>query len=376
MAISLLLIVASMLVIWRASDGFETASEYLGKNLSDGVRGATINAIGSSMPELFTTFIGLIWLKEADAFAFGVGTTAGSAIFNSMVIPAVVIIAVIMYKVTTSVELSRKVILRDGLSLLIAEAILIVLISGDTLSWWHGLILMLTYGAYVVFMFSTMSKSDDETDGNEMDDDDDDDDDENSSIFKSIITLDLEAAIIRTQQNKMNSWVLLIISMLIIGLACAFLVTSCEKLAEGMGLAPYFIAVVLASAATSVPDTIISVKDAFNGEYDDAVANALGSNIFDVCFALGLPLFIYTLCYGQISMDPETVKHIAELRGVLFVLTLVTFLIFVSNKSLKTIHAILLISLYLIFTFYVVSRAYEFEWAEGIATFFHQLLIR
>ena len=25
------------------------------------------------------------------------------------------------------------------------------------------------------------------------------------------------------------------------------------------------------------------------GDYDDAIANAIGSNIFDICFALGFP---------------------------------------------------------------------------------------
>ena len=39
--ISILLIAVTCLVIWKASDGFEVASEYLGRNLSDGVRGAT-----------------------------------------------------------------------------------------------------------------------------------------------------------------------------------------------------------------------------------------------------------------------------------------------------------------------------------------------
>ncbi len=51
MVISLSLIILCCVVIWRASDGFEAASEYLGRNLNEGVRGATINAIGSSMPE-------------------------------------------------------------------------------------------------------------------------------------------------------------------------------------------------------------------------------------------------------------------------------------------------------------------------------------
>ena len=42
-----------------------------------------------------------------------------------------------------------------------------------------------------------------------------------------------------------------------------------------MGIPSYFTAVVLAAAATSVPDTVLSVKDARKGEYDDAVANAV-----------------------------------------------------------------------------------------------------
>ena len=156
--IALLAIVGAMVIIWRASDGFETASEYLGRNLSDGVRGATINAIGSSMPELFTTLFGLILLGEVDNFAFGIGTTAGSAIFNGMIIPAVVIFAVIGFGIAKKVNVSKKVILRDGLSLVVAEFILIFLISGSTLYWWHGLILMLTYAAYVIIMLKTIAK--------------------------------------------------------------------------------------------------------------------------------------------------------------------------------------------------------------------------
>ena len=74
----------------------------------------------------------------------------------------------------------------------------------------------------------------------------------------------------------------------IIGSACVLLINACETIAQGMGIAPYFIAVILASAATSLPDTILSYKDAIKGDYDDAIANALGSNIFDVCFAMSI----------------------------------------------------------------------------------------
>ena len=46
------------------------------------MRGATINAVGSSIPELFTTLFSLMLLGEVDNFAFGIGTTAGKRHFQ------------------------------------------------------------------------------------------------------------------------------------------------------------------------------------------------------------------------------------------------------------------------------------------------------
>jgi cation:H+ antiporter len=38
--IPILLIIITSIFIWKASDGFDKASSYLGRNLSDGVKGA------------------------------------------------------------------------------------------------------------------------------------------------------------------------------------------------------------------------------------------------------------------------------------------------------------------------------------------------
>ena len=69
--IPLLLIVISSLVIWRSSNGFEDASSFLGRNLTDGVKGATINAISSSIPELLTSIFFLLFLKDSEGFSGG-----------------------------------------------------------------------------------------------------------------------------------------------------------------------------------------------------------------------------------------------------------------------------------------------------------------
>jgi len=373
--IPILIIVFCCIVIWKASDGFETSSEYLGRNMSEGVRGATINAIASSMPELFTTIFFLWFLKDTDGFSGGIGTTAGSAIFNGMIIPAVVIFAVLSSNASTKIEVSKKVILRDGLSLIIAEAILILLISGDTLMWWHGLVLMLTYGVYITYMLTSMKKVDND------DDDDEDDDDEIESVgfLKGLFTLNLEGLVIGNKEiNTRNSWQLLILSMLIIGSACLLLVVACEFIGSdtytflgyefnGLNIPIMFVAVILASAATSVPDTIISVRDAKNGNYNDAVANALGSNIFDICFALGFPLFMYCLIYGPINMDPTVVEFSSELRILLLVFTILAFFVYYIGKYMGKIKAYILLSMYILFTAYICGRSLDASWAQEIS---------
>ena len=375
--IPILIIVFCCIVIWKASDGFETSSEYLGRNMSEGVRGATINAIASSMPELFTTIFFLWFLKDTDGFSGGIGTTAGSAIFNGMIIPAVVIFAVLSSNASTKIEVSKKVILRDGLSLIIAEAILILLISGDTLMWWHGLVLMLTYGVYITYMLTSMKKVDNDDD----DDDDEDDDDEIESVgfFKGLFTLNLEGLVIGNKEiNTRNSWQLLILSMLIIGSACLLLVVACEFIGSdtytflgyefnGLNIPIMFVAVILASAATSVPDTIISVRDAKNGNYNDAVANALGSNIFDICFALGFPLFMYCLIYGPINMDPTVVEFSSELRILLLVFTILAFFVYYIGKYMGKIKAYILLAMYILFTAYICGRSLDASWAQEIS---------
>jgi Ca2+/Na+ antiporter len=377
--IPLLFILICCLIIWKASDGFEVSSEYLGRNMSDGVRGATINAIASSMPELFTTIFFLLYLKDTDGFSGGIGTTAGSAIFNGMIIPAVVIFAVLYTKIATEIKVSKKVILRDGLSLIAAETILIFLISGDTLNWWHGFILMITYGVYVTYMLTTMST----VESNEPDEEEEEEDGlENKSFFNSLLTLDLESLIIgKNKINNKNGWTLLIISMLVIGLACLILVAACEMIGSesyslpfigelnGLNIPIMFIAVVLASAATSVPDTIISVRDARNGNYNDAISNALGSNIFDVCFALGLPLFLYCLFYGPITMSPETVQFSSELRILLLIMTIIAFFVYIIGSRMTKLKGFILLTIYILFTIYIVGRSIDASWAQVVSDY-------
>ncbi len=376
--IPLFLVILSCLIIWRASDGFAIASDFIGRNLSDGVRGATINAIGSSLPELFTSLFFLFYLKDVDGFSGGIGTTAGSAIFNSMIIPAAVILVVVLLGIAKVIKISRKVIRRDGYALIIAELIFIMVISGHSMNWGHGLILMIIYFIYLAYMLYAMERTG-ELEKKQRHKELTEIEYNHTSFIKAFLTFDLRRVVLGEKKiSDQNAWILLIVSTTFIAFVCFILVQACEWLGSdeyiipglgkfnGLNIPILFVAVILAAAASSVPDTIISMKDAQKGNYDDAISNVLGSNIFDICFAMGFPLFLFTLLHGPIVMHQDIIALSSELRMLLLILTILAFLIYIFSNRIRLIHAILLLILYAIFSLYVVGRSLQNEIVEKI----------
>lgn len=416
--IPLALILWTCLIIWRACDGFEIASEYLGRHLSDGVRGGTINAIGSSIPEFLTTLIALLVLADEEGFAIGLGTTAGSALFNGMIIPAVCILSVVgVFGVAgglsgiSHVRVSRKVLLRDGLWLLLCEGALILVIAGDELWWFQGALLISLYVAYLTYMLQTMRSQA----GSKPSDQDEDDVHSAASVrglswmaglffwISGGPVMDLPRWFVGAHQRRQmeeerwNAWPLLLASLAVLSAACYLLVLACEWLGTGptnlahpsyqffgmtmtgLGMPSLFVAVIFASMATSVPDTVMSIRDARDGDYDDAVANALGSNVFDICFALGVPLLMYTVVHGPIELHPTVAMESAQLRVLLFFLTCAGLACFCfgrvekdpaglsSTVALGRVNACVLIALYGSFVLYIVGLVNSTSWAMSIS---------
>lgn len=76
---------------------------------------------------------------------------------------------------------------------------------------------------------------------------------------------------------------------------------------------------------------------------DDAIANAIGSNIFDICFALGFPLFLYGLIHGDVNMvsagdgqelgeGRQDAAEIQSLRVLLIIMSAIIMGLFVVTK--------------------------------------------
>ena len=333
--LSLGLVVLACIGIMFSCNVFEPAADYLGRNMKEGVKGATINAVGSSLPELFTTLIFLVWYHEVDGFTAGVATTAGSAVFNAVLIPASAILAVtVIAKLTTSVEVSRKVLIRDGTFVLIAEIVLIYFLGLDQLHWWMGVVMMGIYAVYFAVLMLTGGGEDED----EEEEEEEEDEIESRGFFGDLVTA-MKGDDVELSTGK--AWAYLGISVIFVGVFCALLVESTKGLAEAWGVPLFITTVVFAAAATSVPDTVLSIKDALKGNYDDAVANAIGSNIFDVCVSLGLPLTIFCLMTGSSIDMSETAGQVAVLRWVMLGFTIGVLLLFLRGKVGKVTGGIM-----------------------------------
>tara|TARA_B100000287_G_C20610742_1_gene771940 strand:- start:134 stop:1258 length:1125 start_codon:yes stop_codon:yes gene_type:complete len=362
----LLLIVFCGYVIWRAGDTFLEGSNYIGRNLRDGVKGATINAVASSMPELFIALFFLFFLKDVTGFSGGVGTSFGSVLFNSLIIPSAAVLGVLSKSKKSSVVVSRKIIVRDGLWLLLVEFVLIYFIQQGVISWVESLVLIVLYGLYVLYLFKTMKG------GHDINYEEPFTDKDRVSFLSAFMILDLKRMIIGNQKlNTKTAWLVFVISSLIIGFVCYFLVLACEWLGSetytvygfgelrGLGIPLLFVAIVFAAIGSSFPDTIISYKDAQKGNYDDAISNAYGSNIFNLCIALGVPLFLFTFLYGPIELTQEIVSLITNLSLWFFGLTAFSIFLYTRLGGVTRKQALILIATYVIFILFIFWKAYN-----------------
>ncbi len=77
------------------------------------------------------------------------------------------------------------------------------------------------------------------------------------------------------------------------------LVRGASRLALSFGISPLVVGLTVVALGTSSPELAVSVQSAWSGQADIAIGNAVGSNIFNVLFILGLSALITPLLVHQ-----------------------------------------------------------------------------
>jgi len=401
------------IVIWQVCDPFADAAQWVGDKLQlpGSIRGATLDAVASSMPELFTgVFFVLMALShaggaehtdaaaaaqatiEAGAEGFGatIATCAGSAVYNMILIPAFCALAISFSRPSRpTIDIDDEVVSRDGLWFLMCQILLIWFLFEDQMMWWMGVCLIAVYIVYIgllyfdakqhrvktAFLYSYM-----EVHGCEqrvkdmmammrenqfrvsaalvMRAQQDFDARRNGEADKQNDAADVLFGYLRIPLNTLTVAGILLLCMLIAAAACYFLVEATIDTARVLDVPPLFIAVLVAAAASSVPDTFLALGAARRGDDSGAVSNAFGSNIFDICICLSIPLLVNSWMTGwepvSLLQDGKPIPGLEGLRVLLVSLTIVNLIIMWHNRQITRTKAIVMCGLYVIFVGYAV----------------------
>ena len=128
-----------------------------------------------------------------------------------------------------------------------------------------------------------------------------------------------------------------------------------EDVSLCMGYGPDLTGLTVLAVGSSLPDCMGSVIVAREGKLDMAISNALGSNVFDFCFCLGLPFFIQCLRSGEPVDVGTSEDFVFLLASVLFGLVLLIALLGCNRMRAERWQGMTILALYAIF---VLSYAY------------------
>ena len=224
--------------------------------------GLTVVSFGTSAPELAVS-AGSALHGNAD---IAVGNVVGSNILNilfilglsSLFIPLVV----------------HQQIVRLDVPIMIGASLLTMLFAWDgNIRWWEGAILLAVGIWYIVFLIRLSKKE------------------KNKGVLE-----DYEAEYgEKNKPKKGRAWVqpmFVLAGLGLLLLGSKFLVEAAVNIAQAYGVSELIIGLTIIAIGTSLPEAATSIIASVRKAEDIAVGNAVGSNIFNLLFILGLTAII------------------------------------------------------------------------------------
>ncbi len=221
-------------------------------NISEYVIGATLIALGTSLPEMAASVAASLNGKPEIA----VSNVIGSNILNiTLVLAGVFLLA-------KRITPHRDFFAKDSSWALFPVLIFVVMALQGVFDRVDGILLLVIMGAYLLFLRNN---------GAEI--------------------LALEEEEIEEVEQIPFSWmrigVMLIIGFLLVIVGAEFTIESASNIAKSLGVSEWVIGIVMISLGTSMPELIVSVIAALKGKADMAIGNIIGSNMANITVVLG-----------------------------------------------------------------------------------------
>jgi len=252
MVLEIILIILGIAVVLWGADRFTDGACGLARRLkvSELVIGLTVVALGTSLPEFMVSFMSVL----RGSSDMSVGNIIGSNVFNILVI-----IGASAIMRTMKVE---KSLLQRDIPFCLAASILLAAFafSGGMIARWEGLLLVAFFCAYLYMAYRVAMK-----------------DRKNAQEVS------------RAEQSSLPKLILLIlVGMAALVVGGRVLVDNAAAVAREWGVSESVIGMTILAAGTSLPELATSVMAARKGSLGLAFGNAIGSNVFNIAFVIGI----------------------------------------------------------------------------------------
>ncbi len=314
--------------------------------LPSNVAGASLMAMGSSAPELSIALLALF--REGGAHSdLGIGTIVGSAVFNILVITGV-------SAIVRDARITLPVIIRDTVFYMTSIILLLVTFFDGRITLKESLLFLIWYVLYLVFLFVMPSDDPEETAA-----------EAHSEVHAAAVSIGSGGLAARftggikaglswlagdPERSSLRAFGVAIVAIVALSWV---LVDSAVIFAGAVGLPPVVIALTVLAAGTSAPDLLSSVLVAREGRGAMAVANAVGSNIFDILVGLGLPWLLAILFLGR-PMIPVGTENLIASTIALMGTVVILFIFLFTDRRLTRREGWVLLGIYAAYVLWTV----------------------
>ena len=316
MILNVFLLILGFVILIKGADLFVDGASGMASNFKvpKMLIGLTIVAFGTSAPELAVGIKSII-SGNGDIV---LGNVIGSNILNIFLIIGVsaVFHSLTVKNNTVRKELPITMLITTLFAVLMSDHIFDKTVK-NAFTRSDGIILLLFFTVFIYYLISISRKKEKEEEKK---------DEKKISLLKSIIFTLIGLAGIVFGSN--------------------FVVDSASFIAKGFGVTERLISLTIIALGTSLPELVTSITATRKGEYDIAIGNVVGSNIFNIGMVIGIP----TSLIGGIGVINFSFIDIT----VMIIASVLLFMFSYNDYKISKKEGILFLILFAIYYSYVI----------------------
>ena len=267
----IIVFIVSLGVLVKGADWLIASAEKIGLalGLSPFIVGVTIVGVGTSFPELISSFAA-VFKGVPDVVA---ANAIGSNIANILLIVGVCAI------IGKRLIVTRSLIDLDLPLLAISTVLLLGIVWDKQITFGESLLMLVTYGVYL--LYTVLHKDTEDT----------------GEIAEFLSSRQERIKYIAAHKKEeftrpkliAKDFILLVIGILGLVFGAKYLIDALVNLSAILNIATGVIAITAVAVGTSLPELLVSAKAALHKKSEIALGNIFGSNVFNALVVIGLP---------------------------------------------------------------------------------------